>query len=67
MRELAGTLLGVGVMLVLAGLWLWSGATWRLPGDVVWRRGNFTLFAPFGTMLALSLLLTLLGLVLRRR
>jgi Protein of unknown function (DUF2905) len=32
----------------------------RLPGDVVVRRGNFTLYAPIGLMTVLSLLGTLL-------
>jgi DUF2905 family protein len=39
----------------------------RLPGDVVIRRGNFTLYAPVGLMIVLSLLLTIvLNLVFRR-
>lgn len=39
----------------------------RLPGDLVWRRGNFTLFVPLATSLILSLLLTvLLNLLFRR-
>jgi hypothetical protein len=31
----------------------------RLPGDLVVRRGHFTLYAPIGLMLLLSLVLTL--------
>jgi len=31
----------------------------RLPGDIVIRRDGFTLFAPCGTMIVLSLLLTI--------
>lgn len=39
----------------------------RLPGDIVWRRGNFTLFLPLATSLLISLVLTLLlNLLLRR-
>ena len=39
----------------------------RLPGDVVLRRGNFTLYAPLGLMVVLSVVLTVaLNLLLRR-
>ena len=39
----------------------------RLPGDIVLRRGNFTLYAPIGLMILLSLIGTLvLNLFLRR-
>jgi hypothetical protein len=31
-----------------------------LPGDIVVRRENFTLFAPIGTMIVVSLVLTVL-------
>jgi hypothetical protein len=38
----------------------------RIPGDIVVRRGNFTLYAPIGLMLLLSLVLTLVLNLLRR-
>ena len=39
----------------------------RLPGDIVVRRGNFTLYAPIGLMILLSIVLTIaLNLFLRR-
>jgi hypothetical protein len=39
----------------------------RLPGDLVIRKGNFTLYAPIGLMIVLSLLATLvLSLIARR-
>jgi hypothetical protein len=39
----------------------------RLPGDLVVKRGNFTLYAPIGLMVVLSLALTIvLNLFLRR-
>jgi hypothetical protein len=71
------TLFGVGRILLLAGLVLVVlGAGFlllnalgihRLPGTVVWRRGGFTLIAPIGVMVVVSLLLTvLLNLLLRR-
>lgn len=33
----------------------------RLPGDLVYRRGNLTVYLPLGTCLLISLLLGLLG------
>jgi hypothetical protein len=60
-----GLLLAIlGVLLVLAGRIPFIG---RLPGDIVYQRGNFTLYIPFMTMLILSLLLTILLNLLFRR
>lgn len=55
-------LLAVGVLMVVAGR-LGLG---RLPGDIVYRRGNFTLYFPLVTSLLLSALLTLVFWLLRR-
>lgn len=38
----------------------------RLPGDIVIRRDNFTLYMPLGLMIVLSLLASLIVTVLRR-
>jgi hypothetical protein len=51
-----------GVFLLLARF----GVT-RLPGDVVVRRGSFTLYAPIGLMILVSVLLTIALNVLLRR
>jgi Protein of unknown function (DUF2905) len=60
----AGLALGIAgvVFLLLARL----GVT-RLPGDVVVRRGNFTLYAPIGLIILLSVVLTIMLNVLARR
>ena len=39
----------------------------RLPGDVVVKRGSFTLYAPVGLMILLSVVLTIVLNVLLRR
>lgn len=39
----------------------------RLPGDVIYRRGNFTFYFPIVTSIVLSLILTLLFWVFGRR
>ncbi len=53
-----------GALLIVAGLaLLLMGALFSLgglPGDIVVRRGNFTLYIPIGTSIALSVFLSLL-------
>ena len=39
----------------------------HLPGDLVVRRGNFTLYAPIGLMIVLSIVLTIVLNVIARR
>ena len=65
LRELGKLLVVFGVALVVLGLLL----TWgpkppfrlgRLPGDIIIRRENFTLYFPVVTCLLLSVVLSLL-------
>jgi hypothetical protein len=62
MADIGRTLLVVGAVLFVIGLLLTVGARipglGRLPGDVVYRKGNFTFYFPLVTSLLLSLLLT---------
>ncbi|MCB9162474.1 MAG: DUF2905 domain-containing protein [Caldilineaceae bacterium] len=53
---LGGGIFVLGLALSVAGRMPWLG---NLPGDIVVKRDNFTLFAPIGTMIVLSVLLTL--------
>ena len=56
-------------MLVLGGLFLLLGRLGvdRLPGDLVFRRGNATLYFPVGLMILLSVVGTIiLNIVFRR-
>jgi hypothetical protein len=60
---------GAVVLLVLGGLFLLLGRLGvdRLPGDLVFRRGNATFYFPLGLMILLSVVGTIvLNLVLRR-
>ena len=59
MLVLAGAVLvGLGLLVILAGrLGLPLG---RLPGDVSYRGKNFAVFAPIGTSILLSVVLSLL-------
>jgi len=61
MRDLGFFLIAAGVIAVIAGVLLISGAgNWlgRLPGDLRWEGKNFQVFAPIGTSILLSLGLT---------
>lgn len=70
MPELGRVLLVIGAVLVVLGLVLtFSGRlpfSGKLPGDVVYRRGNFTFYFPIVTSIVLSLLLTGLLWLFRR-
>jgi hypothetical protein len=60
---------GAVVLLVLGGLFLLLGRLGmdRLPGDLVFRRGNATFYFPIGLMILISVVGTIvLNLVFRR-
>jgi hypothetical protein len=60
---------GAVVLLVLGGALFLLGRMGvdRLPGDLVLRRGNFTLYFPIGLMILLSVVGTIvLNIILRR-
>jgi hypothetical protein len=57
----------VGLLIVAVGLAIMFGLPLgRLPGDVVVRRGGFTFYFPIATCVLISVLLTLVGVMLRR-
>ena len=60
---LGAVLLVLGLLLTLAGRLPLLG---RLPGDFVYRSGNFTLYLPLATSLLISVLLTLLLALFRK-
>ena len=66
-------LITVGVIFVVVGALLMFSyrlsflRIGRLPGDVIYRRGNFTFYFPIVTSIVLSLILTLLFWVFGRR
>jgi hypothetical protein len=60
---------GAVVLLVLGGLFLLLGRIGldRLPGDLVFKRGNVTVYFPIGLMILLSIVATIvLNLFFRR-
>ena len=56
-------ILGAGIMLLGAILWLGRGLPWlrlgKLPGDISYQKDGFTLFVPITTMIVVSVALTL--------
>ena len=70
-HEIGRALVIFGAVIVLiGGLLMFAGKipfVGKLPGDIVVRKGNFTLYAPLMTGLVLSILLTLILNLLSRR
>jgi hypothetical protein len=56
-------LTALGVLFLFMPKIPWLG---RLPGDVFFRRGNFTVYFPWVTCLLISILLTLLVALFRK-
>jgi hypothetical protein len=68
-RSVQRLLIILGLLIVAAGvLWPWLSKLpiGRLPGDVVVDRPGFKLFAPFTTMIIVSLVVSLIVWLLRR-
>jgi hypothetical protein len=68
-RSLGLALLAAGAVLVVLGQFAWGGLlSWfgRLPGDVQIDRPGFRLYAPLGSMLLVSLVLSLIAWLVRR-
>jgi len=70
MSDLGRLLILLGVILVIVGAVFllapklpWLG---RLPGDLSFKRGNFSFFFPLGTCILVSIILTLIMYLFRR-
>jgi hypothetical protein len=62
-------LIAAGALALIAGVLLVASKLGldHLPGDIVLKRGSFTLYAPIGLMILLSVLLTIVLNVIARR
>jgi hypothetical protein len=69
-RELGKFVVGIGVIITLVGLVMWSGFApkWlgRLPGDIRIERGHSAFYFPIVTCIILSIVLSLLLSIFRR-
>jgi hypothetical protein len=70
MSDLGRFLIIIGVILVIVGVVFlvshklpWLG---RLPGDISYKRGNFSFYFPLGTCILISIVLTLIMYLLRK-
>jgi hypothetical protein len=69
MRDVGRILIITGIVLVVAGIAFTAlprAGIGRLPGDFVFRRGNFTLYVPLMTSILLSIALTVIFWLFRR-
>ena len=67
MRDLSKILILTGVVLIAAGAIVRWTSLGRLPGDFVYRRGNFSFYFPLVTSILASIILTLLMMLFGRR
>jgi uncharacterized protein HemY len=69
MRDLGRLLILFGAILLVAGVLLTVAGRLglgKLPGDIVYRRGNFSFYLPLMTSILLSIVLSLLLWLFRR-
>ena len=71
MSDMAKVLIIVGIALIMSGLFLhmfgkipWIG---RLPGDILIKKENFTLYIPITTCLLISAMVSLLFILWNRK
>lgn len=65
MSQLGKMLIALGLFIAAAGVMLIIASKLnipfgKLPGDITYQKKNLTVFAPFGTMLVVSVILTLI-------
>jgi len=68
-RDVGRLLIILGLLIAVVGVVLATGnrlGLGRLPGDIVWRRGNFGCYFPLMTSIILSVLLTFVLWLFRR-
>lgn len=67
--QIGKILLGIGVIIALVGVVFLLGGRiglGRLPGDIIIRRENLTIYFPITTMIIISIILTLIFSLFRR-
>ena len=65
MNQLGKMLIAMGLLLAAVGFLLLIAGKLnipfgKLPGDITYQKKNLTVFAPFGTMIVVSVILTLI-------
>ena len=72
MQDFGRALIFLGVIIAIVGaVFYFSGRAnlpiGRLPGDITFRKGNFTFYAPLATSILLSIILSVIVYFLNRR
>lgn len=72
MQDFGRALIFLGVIIAIVGaVFYFSGRAnlpiGRLPGDITYRKGNFTFYAPLATSILLSIILSVIVYFLNRR
>ncbi len=70
MNELGKFFILLGILIILIGIAITLAPklpTWKLPGDILIRRDNTTIYIPIATSLIISLILTLIINILLRK
>jgi membrane protein implicated in regulation of membrane protease activity len=70
MAQFARMLILIGLLITGAGVLLWVGERFglgRLPGDLIWKRKDTTVYFPLVTSLVISVVLTLVLNLLSRK
>ena len=72
MQDFGRALIFLGVIIAIVGaVFYFSGRAnlpiGRLPGDITYRKGNFTFYAPLATSILLSIILSLIVYFMNRR
>lgn len=69
-KEFAKIIIIFGIILILIGLIFYlfdKLPLFKLPGDIVIKRRNYTIYIPFATMIVISIILTIiLNLIFRK-
>ena len=65
MQQIGKMLIAAGLVITFAGIVLWLTGRFNLPfgslpGDITYQKKNLTVFAPFGTMLLISVIITII-------
>lgn len=71
MEQIGKSLMLIGISVLALGVLLWLGGKvpgiGKLPGDILIRRGNFTFYFPLATCILLSIILSIILALFRRR
>ena len=71
MVQLGKILMVIGISVLTLGALLWLGGKvpgiGKLPGDIIIKRGNFTFYFPLATSILVSIILSIILVLFRRR